>query len=114
MISRVLSLDFSGNSIKGFDIDFIERLFDCYHQRFTAEKNLLTIQFLGGIITEIETEVKSQIQLRKDFQMLLTTPGIGNILGLTIMLEEGSLRSELFEGSTLRDPDILNNLEPDG
>ena len=52
---------------------------------------MLTIQFLGSIITEIETEVKSQIQLRKDFQMLLTTPGIGNILGLTIMLEVGDI-----------------------
>ena len=91
MISRVLGLDFSGSSIKGFDTHFIERLFDSYHQRFTAEKQLLTIHFLDGIISEIETEVKSQIQLRKEFQMLLTTPGIGNILGLTIMLEVGDI-----------------------
>ncbi len=91
MISRILGLDFSGNSIKGFDIGFIEKLFDSYHHRFTAEKNLSTIHFLSGIIAEIETEVKSQIQLRKDFQKLLTTPGIGNILGLTIMLEVGDI-----------------------
>jgi transposase len=52
---------------------------------------LSTIQFLGGIIREIETEVRSQIQLRKDFQLLLTTPGIGLILGLTIMLEVGDI-----------------------
>lgn len=91
MISRVLGLDFSGSSIKGFNTHFIERLFDTYHQRFTAEKQLLTIHFLDGIISEIETEVKSQIQLKKEFQMLLTTPGIGNILGLTIMLEVGDI-----------------------
>jgi transposase len=34
---------------------------------------------------------KIGVQLRKDFQMLLTTPGIGLILGLTIMLEVGDI-----------------------
>lgn len=48
MISRILGLDFSGNSIKGFDIGFIEKLFDSNH-RFTAEKNLSTIHFLSSI-----------------------------------------------------------------
>lgn len=91
MVSRILGLDFSGNSIKQFDMDFIERLFDSPQHRFTAERNLSTIQFLGAIIREIETEVESQIRLREDFQMLLTTPGIGHILGLTIMLEVGDI-----------------------
>jgi transposase len=91
MISRIRGLDFSGNSIKELELHLIERLFDSHHHRFTAERNLSTIHFLGTIIKEIETEVKSQIQLRKDFQMLLTTPGIGLILGLTIMLEVGDI-----------------------
>jgi transposase len=91
MISRVRGLDFPGSSIKKFNTDFIERIFDSYHHRFTAQRNLLTIHFLESIISEIETEVKSQIQLKKEFQVLLTTPGIGNILGLTIMLEVGDI-----------------------
>lgn len=91
MISRIRGLDFPGSSIKQLRMDFVERLFDSHHHRFTAERNLSTIHFLGGIIREIETEVRSQIQLRKDFQMLLTTPGIGLILGLTIMLEVGDI-----------------------
>jgi len=91
MISRIRGLDFSGNSIKQLRVDLVDRLFEAHHHRFTAQRNLSTIQFLGGIIHEIETEVRSQIQLRKDFQMLLTTPGIGLILGLTIMLEVGDV-----------------------
>jgi transposase len=91
MISRIRGLDFSGNSIKQLRVDLVDRLFESHHHRFTAQRNLSTIQFLGGIIHEIETEVRSQIQLRKDFQMLLTTPGIGLILGLTIMLEVGDV-----------------------
>ena len=42
---------------------------------------------LKKIIKAIEKKVKSQVKLRKEFEMLLTIPGIGNILGLTIMLE---------------------------
>jgi len=91
MIARIRGLDFSGESIKQLRVDLLERLFESYHHRFTAQRNLSTIQFLGGIIREIETEVRSQIQLRKDFQLLLTTPGIGLILGLTIMLEVGDI-----------------------
>jgi len=68
MISRVLGLDFSGSSIKGFNTHFIERLFDTYHQRFTAEKQLLTIHFLDGIISEIETEVNRRFSLKKNFK----------------------------------------------
>ena len=42
-------------------------------------------------IKGIEKVVKSQVQLRKEFVMLLTIPGIGTILGLTIMLEVGNI-----------------------
>jgi len=51
-----------------------------------------TIRFLDRIVSEIELEVASQIKLKKEFITLLTTPGIGNILGLTIMLEVGAIR----------------------
>jgi transposase len=91
MITRVRGLNFSGNSIKEFDMEFALDLFESYHHQFTAEKNLKTIQFLSSIIKDIETEVLSIVQLKKEFQTLLTTPGIGTILGLTIMLEVGDI-----------------------
>ena len=50
-----------------------------------------TIRFLDRIVGAIETQVNSQIKLKKQFRLLLTTPGIGNILGLTIMLEVGDI-----------------------
>jgi len=59
---------------------------------FTAKRNIATIRFLDRIVSEIELEVASQIKLKKEFIKLLTTPGIGNILGLTIMLEVGDIR----------------------
>ena len=35
--------------------------------------------------------MKSQVKLRKDFRMLKTITGIGDILGLTIMMEVGDI-----------------------
>lgn len=56
-----------------------------------AETHLETIRFLQKIAKSIEKEVHSQIKLKKEFEMLLTIPGIGDILGLTIMLEVGNI-----------------------
>ncbi|MFC1857605.1 transposase, partial [Thermodesulfobacteriota bacterium] len=43
--------------------------------------------------------VKTQVQLRKEFVMLTTIPGIGLILGLTIMLEVGDIGRFLKVGN---------------
>jgi transposase len=56
-----------------------------------ANNSLAAIEFLKKIILDIAKKVKSQVKLRKEFLMLLTIPGIGNILGLTIMLEVGDI-----------------------
>jgi transposase len=56
-----------------------------------ATNSWATIDFLKHIIKGIEKQVKSQVKLRKEFAMLQTIPGIGNILALTIMLEVGDI-----------------------
>jgi transposase len=91
MITRNRGLNFSGAQIKRFRDEFIEKLFSDRHLVFTAKRNIETIRFLDRIVSEIEIEVKSQIKLKKQFLKLLTTPGIGNILGLTIMFEVGDI-----------------------
>jgi transposase len=50
-----------------------------------------TIRHLGNVINEIESAVTVKISLKDEYRMLLTTPGIGQILGLTIMLEVGDI-----------------------
>ncbi|MGD8520373.1 MAG: transposase, partial [Desulfobacterales bacterium] len=83
MITRNRGLNFSGSWIKRLSEEFIEKLFSDPHLVFTAKRNLATIQFLDRIVSEIEQQVLSQIKVKKQFLKLLTTPGIGNILGLT-------------------------------
>ena len=88
-ITRNLGIKMSSNEIKKLSMDDACDLFDCSNLVFMAQNNISTIKHLAKIIKGIEKQVKPQIQLRKEFEMLTTTPGIGLILGLTIMLEVG-------------------------
>jgi transposase len=56
-----------------------------------AKSNIAVIHFLKERIKSIEKAVKSHIKLRDEFKYLLTVPGIGDILTLTIMLEVGDI-----------------------
>jgi len=91
MISRNLGYGMSGNEIKKLTAKDIAELFDCANLVFMATNSWVTIEFLKNIIRGIEKSVKSQVKLRKEFEMLQTIPGIGNILALTIMLEVGDI-----------------------
>ena len=91
MISRNLGFKMSNNEIKKLTANDIEELFDRSNLVFMATNSWATIEFLKHIIRGIEKRVMSQVKLRKEFAMLLTIPGIGNILALTIMLEVGDI-----------------------
>jgi len=90
-ITRNLGIKMSSNAIKKLDMDDARNLFDCSNLVFMAQNNISTIKHLAKIIKGIEKQVKPQVELRKEFEMLTTTPGIGLILGLTIMLEVGDI-----------------------
>ncbi len=91
MISRNLGFKMSNNEIKKLTANDIEDLFDCTNLVYMATSSWATIEFLKHVIKGIEKQVRSQVKMRKEFEMLLTIPGIGNILGLTIMLEVGNI-----------------------
>jgi transposase len=92
MITRQRGLNYPGSSIKEFGDDLVERLFDDPYLLLLAKKEMSTIRHLGSVINEIESAVTAKISLKDEYRMLLTTPGIGQILGLTIMLEVGDIR----------------------
>ena len=91
MISRNLGTQIFGNAIKRLEQGDAEILFNHPHLVLAAQNNIAVIAFLKQSITGIEREVKSVITLRDQFTYLLTIPGIGDILALTIMLEVGDI-----------------------
>jgi transposase len=91
MMTRNLGINISGNAIKKLYEDDGERLFDHPHLKLAVRNSLSIMKFLTEKIRLIEREVLSHVRIRKEFDPLLTIPGIGTILGLTIMLEVGDI-----------------------
>lgn len=58
---------------------------------FIVTKQLNEYVRLSQIITDIEKWIMERISLNPEFKVLQTVPGIGIILGLTIMLETGDI-----------------------
>jgi len=91
MITRNLGKNITSSAIKKLTKEDAEKMFDSKHLILMVQNHIDTIQFLKRIIKRTEKEVLSQVKLNKEFEMLLTIPGIGKILGITIMLEVGDI-----------------------
>ncbi len=91
MITRNLGVKMAVGGIKKLMEEDAESLFESPHLVLAAKNNIATIQFLTKRIKIIEGEVRPLINLREGFKYLVTIPGIGDILGFTIMLEVGEL-----------------------
>jgi transposase len=90
-ITRNLSYKMSSRDIKKLKESDADKIFNEPFLILAARKSIAAIGFLGAGIKEIEKAVKCHIQLMPQFSYLLTIPGIGEILGLTIMLEVGDI-----------------------
>jgi len=62
------------------------------HLIFSAQTSLDTINFLKQKIKSLEKAIIKRVKLSKGYRQLLTIPGIGNILAMTIMLEVGDIK----------------------
>ena len=58
---------------------------------FTAHHEMSVVRYLTNKIELFEKEIMGHVNLRPEYELLLTIPGIGIILGLTIMLEVGDI-----------------------
>jgi transposase len=59
---------------------------------FMARQNIEMIRLFSQKIMLLENYVSDKIKLKPEFEKLTTIPGIGLILGMTIMLETGDIR----------------------
>lgn len=91
MISRNLGTNMSCRAIKRLEQGDAEILFNQPYLILAAKSNIAVIHFLKEKIKIIEKAVKAHITLRDEFEYLLTVPGIGDILALTIMVEVGDI-----------------------
>jgi len=92
MVQRCCGHGISGNEIKKLTPQQASALFSDPQLGLTARLQVETIGFLTQQIRSVEKAVLPKVKLRPEFEILLTMPGIGKILALTIMLEVGDIR----------------------
>ena len=91
LIMRCCAQRVSANEIRKFTVADLQLLLAEEHIVLSAQANLDTIVFLKQQIQRLEKAIQKKVKLNKAFQQLLTVPGIGPILAMTIMLEVGDI-----------------------
>jgi len=80
-----------GDVIKTLSVQELHELMPQPDVALAMGARVAVIQCLAEQIEAIEKSVLERGKLRKPFRLLKTTPGIGDILALTIMLETGAI-----------------------
>jgi transposase len=91
ILARNLGIRMKTYDIKKLKAAEVGALFPDKETRLMVMSSIGLIQHLQEEIDGIEAVITKKLKIRKDFMKLLTVPGIGTILGLTIMLEVGDI-----------------------
>jgi transposase len=87
MLTRHLALRLNANEIKKLKPADADKLFKDPFAALAAKNNISAIAFLGTKAKQMERKILATTKLDKQFQVITSIPGVGNILGLTVMLE---------------------------
>jgi transposase len=81
-----------GDVIKALSVEAVREIMPQPDVALAMGANVAVIQCLQEQINGLEKVVMGRVKLRQEFRLLKTTPGIGDILALTIMLEAGEIK----------------------
>lgn len=90
-IARHTGERLSAVKIKQLTTEGLKKLLSEPHVLLAAEANLFVMQSLTETIEKIEQSVLKQCRNQSSFKLLKSIPGVGPILGMTIMLETGTI-----------------------
>jgi transposase len=91
LIARCCARKVRANDMRHLTVEELEMWLEEEHLVLSAQANLDSINFLKQKIKQLEKAIIQNVKLNKAFEYLLTVPGIGNILAMTIMLEVGDI-----------------------
>lgn len=87
MFTRHLAMQLNGNEIKKLTPNDIDKLFNDPFSALTAKNSISAIEFLESKIKQIEQVILKETKLDNQYEVITSMPGVGKVLGLTIMLE---------------------------
>jgi transposase len=91
LLTRNTGQALRGHQLKHLTPTTVRALVALPEQALALEVTVAVMQHLTEQITQVERAVHGRVKLRPAFQSLLTVPGIGQTLALTIMLETGEI-----------------------
>ena len=91
LVARERGEQISANAILKLWPEEVKQLFDDERLVLMGQTNIEMIHFLTKQIHKIENIVLGEVKLKPEYEKLLTVPGIGRVLALTIMLETGDI-----------------------
>ena len=91
LFSRNRGEQIRSNLVKRLTPETVDECFEDANVGLAVKSNVKVLDCLQEQIAVLEESVHDQVKLRQGYQRLLTVPGIGKILALTIMLETGDI-----------------------
>jgi len=91
LMSRNTGKGLSGAKIKTLTEDELSSMFESEDVALAVTCNLRACKFLTKEILMLEKAVHAKVDLRPEYENLMSVDGIGKILALTIMLEVGDI-----------------------
>ena len=91
MVNRTTGRKVNVNDAKRLSEEEISVQLTDEHHKMAVQSDKAVIDFFHEQIDGIEKAVLKEVKLRYPYEELLTVPGIGKILGITIMLETGDI-----------------------
>lgn len=91
LLNRNLGISLNSNEIKKLKENDIDTMFEDEHLILSAKANITTMNYLKERIYQLNRKILKSAKLKPEFENLLTVPGIGRALALTISLETGNI-----------------------
>ena len=91
LFARNTGRHLSANGVKRLTEAEVDEMLPDADLALAVKSSVAVMHCIDVQIKTLEKVVLNRVRLREDFQRLLTVPGIGPILGLTIMLETGDI-----------------------
>ena len=89
--SRNTGGQMSANRVKRLEDKEVDELISNADLALAVKANLAMLQCADGQIDILEKAVLGRVKLKPEYELLKSTPGIGQILSLTVMLETGAI-----------------------
>jgi transposase len=91
LVNRNMGIAISGNDVKKLSDEDVEKMLENEYLVLSGQANISVIKHLKVEIQKLEKAILKEARLKPEFKILLTVPGIGEVIALTICLEIGTL-----------------------